>query len=85
MISGKKLLKIGWYMLAVPFILMALVILVSYLVSEKPYTGSVIANIIVAFLAAVMVLAVFPIIAGIIKIVVERIAAGRGQTPNQSP
>jgi hypothetical protein len=78
MISGKKLMKIGWYMLSVPFILMMLVILVSYLVSKKPYSGSVIANIIVAFLAAIMVLSILPIVAGATKTIVENIA-GKGK------
>lgn len=77
MISGKKLLKIGWYMLAVPFILMMLVILVTYLASEKPFAGSVAANIIVAFLALVMLLSIFPIVAGTTKIIAERLAGGR--------
>jgi hypothetical protein len=80
MISGKKLMKIGWYMLSVPFILMMLVILVSYLVSEKPYSGSVIANIIVAFLAAIMVLSILPIVAGATKIIAERLAGGGKDT-----
>ncbi len=76
MISGRKLLRIGWYMLAVPFILMALVILVTYLASEKPFSGSVAANIIVAVLALVMLLSIFPIVAGTTKIIAERLAGG---------
>jgi hypothetical protein len=83
MISGKKLLKIGWYMLAVPFILMALVILVTYLASEKPFAGSVTANIIVAFLAAIMVLSILPTLGGLIKIISEKIAGGRKDTSEE--
>lgn len=77
MVSGKKLLKIGWYMLAVPFILMALVILVTYLASEKPFAGSVTANIIVAVLAFIMLLSIVPIVAGTTKIIAERLAGWR--------
>jgi len=77
-ISGKKLMKIGWYMLSVPLIVLFLSIIISMIVSGRDAAVNPITTLIGAALAASWALSVFPLVIGLIKIIAEKIAGRRG-------
>jgi Na+/proline symporter len=66
MISGKKLMKVGWYLLALPLILLFLSIIVSMIVSGSENAVNPVTSLIGALLALCWALAVFPLVIGFI-------------------
>ena len=74
MISGKKLMKIGWYMLAVPLILLFLSIIISMIVSGREDAVNPVVRLISMALVFFWALSLFPLLIGLIKIIAEAIA-----------
>ncbi len=77
MISGKKLMKIGWYMLAVPLILLFLSIIISMIVSGREDAVNPVVRLIGMALVFFWALSLFPLLIGLIKIIAEAIARKR--------
>lgn len=80
MISGKKLMKIGWYMLSVPLILLFLSIIISMIVSGREGAVNPVVRLVGMALVFFWALSLFPLLIGLIKIIAEAIARKRGGT-----
>ena len=80
MISGKKLMKIGWYMLAVPLILLFLSIIISMIVSGREDAVNPVVRLIGIALVFFWALSLFPLLIGLIKIIAEVIARKRKES-----
>jgi hypothetical protein len=80
MISGKKLMKIGWYMLALPLILLFLSIIISMIVSGREGAVNPVVRLISMALVFFWALSLFPLLIGLIKIIAEAIARKRKGT-----
>jgi uncharacterized Tic20 family protein len=77
MISGKKLMKIGWYMLSVPLIVLFLSIIVSVFVSGSENAVNPVTRLVGMALVFFWALSLFPLLIGLIKIIAEAIARKR--------
>jgi uncharacterized Tic20 family protein len=85
MISGKKLMKIGWYMLAVPLILLFLSIIISMIVSGRENAVNPVVRLIGMALVFFWALSLFPLLIGLIKIIAEAIARKREGITQKKP
>jgi hypothetical protein len=77
MISGKKLMKIGWYMLSVPLILLFLSIIVSMVISGGEGAVNPVVRLVGMSLVFFWALSLFPLSIGLVKIIAEAIARKR--------
>ncbi len=77
MISGKKMMKIGWYMLAVPLILLFLSIIISMVISGGKGAINPVVRLIGMALVFFWAFSLFPLVIGLIKIIAEAIARKR--------
>jgi predicted branched-subunit amino acid permease len=77
MISGKKLMKIGWYMLALPLIALFLSIAISAVLYGSENAVNPVTRLVGALLALSWVLAIFPLTVGLVMVIAERIARKR--------
>jgi hypothetical protein len=77
MISGRKLAKIGWLMISIPFIAIFVMIIIYVVVSGGKYHDNVLVNTAAGFMVFIMVLGIIPLAAGLVKMVVEKIARKR--------
>ncbi|MBN2225281.1 MAG: hypothetical protein JW765_11430 [Deltaproteobacteria bacterium] len=77
MISGKKLIKIGWYMLSVPLIVLFLSIIVSVIVSGSDNAVNPVVRLVGIALVFFWALSLFPLVIGLIKIIAEAITRKR--------
>ncbi len=78
MISGKKLMKIGWYMLALPLIVLFLSIIVSMIVSGGEGAVNPIVRLIGMALVFSWALSLIPLVIGLIMHLVQKAAKRRG-------
>jgi hypothetical protein len=69
-------MKIGWYMLAVPLILLFLSIIVSMIVSGRGDAVNPVVRLIGMALVFSWALSIFPLVIGLVKILLEKTAKG---------
>jgi len=72
MISGKKLLKIGWYMLALPLIALFVSVIVSMVFWGNDAAVNPVTRLFGAALAVSWALSVFPLVIGLIVYLVQK-------------
>jgi uncharacterized membrane protein YozB (DUF420 family) len=77
MVSGRKLIKAGWYMLALPLIALFLSIAVSAIVAGSENAVNPVTRLVGAALAVCWALSIFPLGIGLVMIIGERIARKR--------
>ncbi len=80
MISGRKLMKIGWYMLSVPLILLFLSIIVSMVISGEEGAVNPFVRLVGMALVFIWALSLFPLVIGLVKIIAEAIARKRKES-----
>ncbi len=79
MIQGKKLMKIGWYLLALPLIALFLSIVVSAILYGSENAVNPVTRLVGALLALCWVLSVFPLVIGLVVYLVQK---SRGKQEN---
>ena len=84
MISGKRLLKIGWYMLALPLIALFVSVIVSMVFWGNDAAVNPITRLFGAALAVSWVLSVVPLVIGFAMTITNRIARRR-ETKTEKP